>query len=166
MIDYLSQLVHCPQCGAGRQVIEPDPESDDDGATIITVEGLYMDIIRPNKGTQGIIEYIRCSKCGYEGPLVWCKKGFSHRRVSEAWNDHITPLAKIKTCDLVRELEKRVGDNHTTVLKGWEYSLEKTPPEENEDENLYNYGGDESDNPGMWTSISGIGPAKILVVVD
>ena len=74
-------------------------------------------------------------------------------------------LKNFSTADLVFELETRIGDNVTTVLTGWEYSLEKLPPEEN-DENAYDYFDFDSDNPGMWSGLSGVGPCKILVVVD
>ena len=76
-------------------------------------------------------------------------------------------LSSIPTCDLVREIERREGVDATSVLPGWSYEVEKNPPEnEDDDENIYNSLNDESDNPGRWSSLSGEGPAKILVVVD
>lgn len=66
------------------------------------------------------------------------------------------------TQELVRELCSREGVDVTTLLPGWEYSVEKNPPEE--DTNLYDYFDDEADNPGMWSSLSGEGPSKIIVV--
>lgn len=93
---------NCPKCNTGNEIIETDGEDGD----FIVSKGLRICTLFPQNGP-GLIEYLYCSNCGYEGPLVWCKKGYSHRILAEAWNNHINPIAAASTVDLVRELEKR-----------------------------------------------------------
>lgn len=72
-------------------------------------------------------------------------------------------LKRFTTAELAAELATRDGVDCDSVKSMWGYRIEKEPPEEEEDPNIYN-SWDDSDTPSIWSGIGGEGPCKILVV--